>query len=245
MPESVFLITGTYILNDDIFRKYTDDGGHVGSNDGQREAAYMIAEQQACDYLKTSLGSATVTGTFPWPHNARNRVMLPYTYIQAAHAVSGLFDPSTNCEESEYSACARLIQPDHGILDLNSCGDVLRRSCSCSGYGGHGGQGVGGYPFIKFRIAYTMGLPDHAASHPSLRMGLVTAAKLALEQIIDPGGAEGGPGDPGVKSFSDTGYSETRDGLKMTSFGMSPLANYAARMLEPFKIKRALSLRLR
>ena len=55
-------------------------------------------------------------------------------------------------------------------------------------------------------------------------------------------GAEGGPGDPQVESFSDTGYSEKRGGLRMTAFGGSPRANLAARMLAPLKFKGALKL---
>jgi hypothetical protein len=62
---------------------------------------------------------------------------------------------------------------------------------------------------------------------------------LALEQIVDPHAAEGGPGDPSLSNFSDTGYSATRQFLDMTAFGGSPKANYAARMLSPLKFKRA------
>lgn len=241
MTDSLFLITGTYVLTDEIFEMYSEGGAMLGSSKPQRLAAYMIAEQQATDYLRTALSPVTITGTFPWPHNDYNRVMLPFVRVRAVNSVAAIFDPSTGCNESEYVACARLIQPDYGIVDLNACGDVLRQSCSNCGNSGS----IGGYPFIKYRMSFTMGLDESASQHAMLRMGLVTAAKLALQQIIDPGGAEGGPGDPGITNFSDTGYSETRDGLKMTEFGMSPLSNYAARMLDTFKINRPLSLRLR
>ncbi len=40
-----------------------------------------------------------------------------------------------------------------------------------------------------------------------------------------------------IKSFSDTGYSESRGGLRMTAFGGSARANYAANMLSAFKFK--------
>jgi len=94
---------------------------------------------------------------------------------------------------------------------------------------------------MQVRVVATYGLSTGTASDARLQMALVTAADLALQQMIDPYGADGGAGDPGIKSFSSLSYSETRsDGsYKMTAFGDSARANYAARMLSNFKYHRA------
>lgn len=231
---SEFLVTGTAILTDQIF---TDYGGQTGtSTPAQRQVAYQIAEQFAVEEIGTFLVPTTITGTFPWPLTT-SRIHLPHDRLRRIDSVLFIHEAGCNCASGSVDivGCAWVIDEDNGLIDVRECGSAVCHGCACVGHG-HGG-------LLQIRVAYTAGAaPGLVAANGSALMGLVTAADLALQQIIDPAGAEGGPGDPQVKSFSDTGYSETREGLRMTAFGGSPRANLAARMLAPLKFKGALKL---
>lgn len=231
----IHTLSSASILTDSIFSKY---GGTIGSEgEGQRDAAYAIAEGQAVEEIGTFLSPTTVTGTYLWPPLGQP-LQLEHTHVSSVPSVTAIHDAGCDCATNaiELSGCAWLLHPDAGTISLRECGNTLKASCSgCSC--GRGGAGP-----LQARIVYTAGLPSGVASDPRLLLGLVVAADLALQQIIDPSGAEGGPGDPGVQSFSSVGYSEQRTPLRMTAFGSSVRANYAANQLRPFKFKRALKL---
>lgn len=226
------------ILTDAIFTAY---GGATGtSTAAQRTAAYAMAESQAVEEINTFVSPTIVTGTHSWPPMGQP-LQLPYTHLIAVTAVTAIHDAGCDCAEDsiEMSGCAWILDYDGSLISLRECGDVLRQSCS----GCNCGSRYGGGP-LQARVVATFGLPTGAAFDPRLLMGLVTAADLALQQIIDPTGAEGGAGDPGVKSFRSLSYSETRaDGsFRATAFGNSARANYAAKMLSNFKYRRAMKL---
>lgn len=231
------IVTTPAILTDDIFVAY---GGLTGTTTvAQRQAAYSIAEGQAIQEIGTFLESTIVTGTHSWPPMSQP-LQLPYTHVSVISSVVAIHDAGCNCADDsvEIDGCAWLLDGDGGLVSLRECGNTLKASCSgCSC--GHYGAGP-----LQVRVVYTAGLPANAANDPRLLMGLVTAAQLALEQMTDPAAAEGGAGDPGIKSFSSLSYSETRadSSFKETAFGSSARANYAAKMLRPFKFKRALKL---
>lgn len=239
MTDSPYLVTGTSILTDQIFVDY---GGQTGtSTPTQRNAAYQIAEQFAIEEIGTLLTPILITGTFPWPLSD-SRLQLPYSHVCSIQGVTTIHDNGCDCSSgggvstTELSGCAHIIDSQAGIIDLRECGQLVKSSagcCTCT---------TSGMPLLV-RVAYTVGHPAGAvAANASALMGLTVAADLALEQIIDPAGAEAGPGDASITSFSDTGYSETRQFLAETAFGGSPRANYAARMLRPLKVKRAFRL---
>lgn len=231
------IVTTPAILTDDIFVAY---GGLTGTTTVvQRQAAYSIAEGQAIQEIGTFLESTIVTGTHSWPPMSQP-LQLPYTHVSVISSVVAIHDAGCNCADDsvEIDGCAWLLDGDGGLVSLRECGNTLKASCSgCSC--GHYGAGP-----LQVRVVYTAGLPANAANDPRLLMGLATAAQLALEQMTDPAAAEGGAGDPGIKSFSSLSYSETRadSSFKETAFGSSARANYAAKMLRPFKFKRALKL---
>lgn len=238
-PFFPYLLTGTSVLNDEIFLKYGGDSRD--SNEGQREAAYQIAEQFAIQEIGTFLAPVTVTGTFMYPVMGDHTLLqLPHTHIRDVKGVVTIHEAGCNCAADGYeiSGCAWLLNSRAGLVSLDSCGVQLSSggsTCSC--------QGRSHTEPLLYRIAYEAGFDAGiiAANAPTL-MGLVTAADLALEQIVDPAGAQGGPGDPSLTNASDTGYSQSMQYLVMTAFGGSPRANYAARMLKPLKYKRALRL---
>lgn len=226
-------VTGT-VLTDDLFIMF--GGNPSTSNDFQRQAAYAMAEHQATLEIKTFLRPTIVTGTYSWPYDSR--LMLKHTHLNRVISVTAVHDAGCDCADdaTELTGCAWVKHREAAIIDIRECGNTIQASCSgCSC--GRGGVG----PF-QARVVYEAGLPTETLQEPNLLMGLVTAAGLALEQMVDPHKAEGGPGDPGVQSYSSLGYSESRTPLKMTAFGASARANYAARMLKPYKFKRALRL---
>ena len=229
------IVTAPSILTDSIFVAY---GGHTGTATAmQCQAAYSIAEAQAAQEIGTFVSPTTVTGTYTWPPMMQP-LKLEHDRLVSVGGVTAIHEAGCDCADDsvEIAGCAWILDADNGVVDLRACGNTIKASCAGCGCGGEMGMPK------QVRIVYTAGLPAAAAADPRLLLGLTTAADLALEQIIDPSGAEGGPGDPGVQSFGAQGYSETRTNLKMTAFGSSARANYAARMLSHFKFKGALKL---
>lgn len=237
---SDFIVTGTYILNDTIFTQY---GGQTGTSvAAQRNAAYMIAEQGAIEEIGTFLVPTTVTGTFMWPKVNDFRIKLPKQRLISIGSVTTIHEAGCDCADDAYEleGCAWIVDVNNGVVDLRECGNTLKAACSaCSCNSGR----FYGFPY-QVRIVYTAGFASgQVAANPNALMGLVTAADIVLEQIIDPYAAPGGAGNPSLKGFSDTGYSEQYQFLKMTAFGGSPRANFAAQMLRPLKYKGVLKLR--
>jgi hypothetical protein len=196
----------------------------------------------AAQEIGTFVSPTVVTGTYSWPP-LNQPLVLEHSHLSAVASVYGIHDAGCDCADDsiEIEGCAWILDGDAGYVSLRECGNTVKASCSgcrCS-WSNNFGTGP-----LQVRIVYTAGLPTEAADDPRLLMGLVTVADLALEQIIDPAAAEGGAGDPGIKSFSSLSYSETRaDGsFRSSAFGNSARANYAANMLRVFKYKRALKL---
>lgn len=239
--STLYLVTGTAILNDTIF---TDFGGNAGtSTEAQRQAAYQTAEQFAIREVGAFLIPTAITELFSWPLTMTQggcRTKLFYNHLISVDSLTSKHEIYCDCTTVDISGCAQIVNNENSIVDLQACGGVSGGAqCNCAW-----AQGYGPYGRPRLcEITYTSGIPaGQAAMSSSVLQGLTIAADLALEQVLDPAGAEGGPGDPQVKSFSDTGYSETRERLIVTAFGGSARANYAARMLQPLKFKGALSL---
>jgi hypothetical protein len=245
-PYLPYLVTGTAVLTDDIFTAY---GGDLdNSTAAQRNVAYMIAEQFAIEEIGTFLVPTSISGTFAWPlggvYNSpwpldQTRINLPHTHVRSVTSLTTIHEAGCDCadDQVELSGCAWILDYQAGIIDLRECGDFVGGSAACSCAYSQQGEP------LQFQIVYEAGIEaGRVAANPSALMGLTIAAELALEQIVDPSASEGGPGDPSLTNFSDTGYSASRQFLLMTAFGGSPRANYAARMLNPIKYKRALRL---
>lgn len=235
-PFLPYLVTGTSVLTDSIYTTY---GGNLdNSTAAQRSVAYQIAEQFAIAEIGTFLTPTTISGTFAWPTN--DRLLLPHTHVRSISSLVAIHETGCNCadDQIELSGCAWIMDFQAGIVELRECntgGGQLSIACGCT-------YRQSGAPLL-YQIVYDAGIEaGRVAANSSSLMGLTMAADLALEQIVDPAGAEGGPGDPSLTNFSDTGYSASRQFLVMTAFGGSPKANYAARMLQPLKFKRALRL---
>lgn len=234
-PYLPYLVTGTSVLTEAIFIEY---GGQTGTaTTGQINNALQMAEQFAIQEIGTFLVPTVVSGTFAWP--IHERINLPHRHVRTVSSVTAIHEAGCDCadDQVELSACAWIMDYQAGIVSLRECGNYIGGSIAC----GCTGDGYG--EPLQYQIVYEAGIQAGlVAANASALMGLTVAADLALEQIIDPEGAEGGAGDPSLTNFSDTGYSASRQFLFMTAFGGSPKANYAARMLKPLSYKRALRL---
>lgn len=226
-----YLVTGSSILNDSIFFAYGGAASGLTGTAAQRGAAYAMAETQAAYEINAPLTPTTFTGTFNW--YPPNRLQLPWNRLQSVGSVTALHEAGCTCTPVEIAGCAWIIDPDNSVVDLRGCAGVGVAGCACAWVQGYGGA-------KQVRIAYTVGFaPGQAAAYPGVLQGLTIAADLNLQAIVDCGF----DGDPQISSFSDSGYSETRTGLRMTQFGGSPRANYAARMFMPLRFHGAVKLR--
>ena len=236
---ALYILSSPSILTDAIFTAY---GGQTGTSTAtQRTAAYCIAEGKAVEEIGTFVAPTTITGTYQWPPMSQ-MVKLDHDFISSIVSVTAIHEAGCECADTsiEIEGCAWVTDADNGIIDVRQVGNTVRSSCAscCSCSSSPWGYGT---PY-QFQVVYQAGLPVEAASDPRLLLGLTTFADLALEQMIDPSGAEGGPGDPGVQSFGAGGYAETRTKLKRTSMGSSARANYGANMLREFKAMGAMKL---
>lgn len=228
---SLFMVTGSTILSDSIYTRY---GGSMSSESTpeQRQAAYQMAETFAAMEIGTPLTPQSFTGIFQW-WPASNRLQLPHKQVQSITTVTALHEVYCTCEPVEISGCALIVDADNGVIDLRECGGV-GAGCACAWAQGYWTAAR------RVEITYVAGIPAGlAAAYAGVLQGLTIAADIALQQILDCSP----DGDPMISSFSDSGYSETRDGLRMTQFGGSPRANYAARLFEPLRFKGALRMK--
>ena len=216
------------ILTDTMFFAYVPTCHNVGTV-AQRKAAYLFAEQQMMDELGTFLVPTIITGSMMWPDYPRPLV-LPYDRIQAIPRVVVTAFKGDDTLETYENAAQGIIRDGRGVIDA-----------IVTGYPHHWEMGGGMYQAI---ITIQAGLPTGvSAVDTSLHMGLALAAEIMLNEIVDPGSNEGGPGDPGVKQWGSLGYSETRQDLRMTAFGQSAKANFIRRLIEHLKRIRSSSVR--
>lgn len=218
------------ILTDEIFTNYAAAVTNSGTA-AQRNAAYLIAEQQMIEALGTPLLPTTITGTMVWP--------LPYEPLQLPHKrvksidrlVVEARDSYCSCDVTEYDGCALIRNNGLGYIDpvitegafVSKCGRVQK-------------------PY-RLIYTYTAGLPTGTAANDlGLHMALAMVARINLMEMVDPGALEGGGGDPGIRSYSALSYSEQRtdQSVKPTVFGHSPQANKALRLVEHLIIRQAL-----
>lgn len=219
------------ILTDALFFKYNPDLIVTGTFD-QREDAYLTAEQYMMQHLQTFLVPTTVTGTYLYPHPAQG-IRLDHGYIQSIDRIKAKsLDDDCDCDLTENDACA-IIRGTWGYIDFRVTERAVRAQCGSCGYGS----------YYNIDVTYTAGLPTGtSALDRSLHKALSKVARVELMETVDPGANEGGPGDPGVKSWSSLGYSETRQDMMSTSFGQTAIGNYAARLVKHLKKRRPLKL---
>jgi hypothetical protein len=219
------------IMSDDTYVLY---GGQTGTSAAsQRDAAYIIAEQLAEEELGTFLTETRTTGTYPIPVPGRS-LQLGRKRVHSIDSVVLMHGCSLDCTIDECDGCAFIINSDAGIIKVTpKWGSVPSCTCGCGA--------AKGYPYL-YRIVYTAGCGSGINTHPNFLLALTIVAEIALQQITDPGASQGGPGDPGIQSWSNMRYRQENRWPAMSRLGLSPRAQYATHLLRGFKKRRALKL---
>lgn len=220
------------ILSDALFFAYVPTCHNTGTFT-QRRAAYIMAEQQMMDELGTFLVPTIITGSMMWPDFPRP-LLVPYDRIQAIPRVVVTAFKGDDTLETYENAGQGIIRDGRGVIDALVTGYH---------YSHHAHDSMGGFMYQAI-VTIQAGLPTGvSAVDTGLHMGLALAAEVALNEIVDPGSNEGGPGDPGVKQWGSLGYSETRQDLRRTAFGQTAKANYIQRLISHLKRVRSASVR--
>lgn len=220
MVDESFFLTPR-IMTDAILAVYAPNAIN-GSSPAQRLGAYVIAEQLGSEEIGTFLKPVTVSGTYPIPFPGR-RVQLRKKRVHSVSSVALIHMCVHTCVLDECDQCAFIMNDIAGIIDVRWKWSPCSCGCACTGYP------------MGLRVMYTAGLASGLATHPNLLNALSIVSELALEQIVDPSRALGGPGDPGILSWRNLGYFQQNVSPICTRFGRSPRANYAANLMRAFK----------
>lgn len=209
------------VLTDQIFSDY---GGDITKgNSNQRKAAFRIAEIQATEDLGTFLLPTRVTGTYPYFQS--NPIITEHGYINNVEVIRFI-----DTEEDIYytitgtaNVYASVQQADRGVIDIH----YWLGNCQCH-------SAARPYPY-QVQIVYIAGLSSGTSYQADVLLALTTYADIILNEIVGYGNEA--PGDVRVDSFNNQQYSERRT-LKNTSFGGSPRANFASRLLQRLRLNR-------
>ena len=214
------------ILTDDIFVQY---GGQTGTTtNAQRDAAYLVAEMQATEYIGTFLLPTIITGTY---QSMGGRIVTDYGYVHRIMGAMLLYsDDGSTCNLSSESGCAFIGDDTFGYLDYRRTTQL----CGCAG----------SRVAYQYQIAYEAGLPTGTATKPGILLALTMASTITLNEMKFPSVNEGA-GDVGITEFWNMDYKEVRMRLRRTAFGMSAVSNKVAQLIDSSvrKARRTLLLR--
>lgn len=206
------------ILNDDIFLRY---GGQTGTSTAlQRQAAYLLAEEQMTEHLSSFLVPTTITGTLFWVGNLYE--------TEFGHVSSVLLVTVTSIEsvypltQVVYTGSALVRNAEYGYFDI-----VLPVR-----------------PIAPYNVSmvYQSGLSTGTVTQPSMLAALSLAAAINLNEW-DASLSNEGSSDIGIQSFQNQSYQETRVKLGRNTFGSSPAAQRVARLVQKYRTKPAIGLR--
>lgn len=222
--DNPFPFTSPQILTDVIFTNY---GGHTDNTSaGQRQAAFVIAEEALSRDLSTYFVNTRVTGSYLYGSEI---IPLDHAYINAIILTRFVdFDNSIHCTVTGTSNWHLNIRDDErGILEINS---LYSHYCPCN-YG---------YVPYKVEVVYETGLVSGTSYTPNILLALTTYADIILNEIIGFGNE--GPGDVGVTQFSNQQYSETRMKFFNTAYGNSARAQFVHGLLKRWRKYRRVGI---
>ena len=215
------------ILTDDVFLLF---GGQTGtSTTAQRQAAYLLAEEQVTEHLNTFLVPTIVSGTYWW--GGGNPFELDYGHIQQILSVTVAdVNWANSCQvDTSTGSCAAIRNAQFGYIDVS-----YMLTCGGCGF-------VVGYPPYNIQVVYKSGFASGTVTQPSILAALSLAAQINLNEF-DVSLANEGSSDIGIQSFSNQSYSENRVKLGRNAFGSSPAAQRVARLINKYRSKPGLSL---
>lgn len=206
------------ILTDSLFVQY---GGQTGTSTvAQRQAAFVMAEEQMTEHLSAFLVPTIVSGS-AW-YRGGTLFETEYGHVQQvlyvqAKTVSQLNPLDTNI----YTGSALIRNAEYGYIDITF--PAYYAGC----YNGL---------LYENMVVYQSNLSTGTVSGPVMLAALTIAAQVNLNEM-DVSLANEGVGDVGIQSFSNQGYSEQRVKLGRNAFGSSALAQRAARLVKKLRSK--------
>jgi len=214
------------VLNDQIFLLY---GGQSGtSSTAQRQAAYLLAEEQLTEHLNTFLVPTIITGTYMWLGG--NPFELDYGHLLSVNRVTVAdINWLNSCSVDTATGCASIRNAQYGYIDVSYM-------LTCGGCGS-----VVGYPPYNIQVVYQSGFASGTVTQPSILAALALAAQINLNEW-DVSLANEGSSDIGIQGFSNQSYSEQRVKLGRNAFGSSPAAQRIARLVNKYRSRPGLSL---
>lgn len=215
------------VLTDSIFVMY---GGQIGTSTSlQREAAYLLAEDQMTEHLASFIVPTTITGTVSYIRNG----IYETEYGNVTRVFSAMVD-----RVKQYNPMT--IETFTGTyLIVNGVYGYIGMYFDYSGCGGGCGGGGNGY---RYYAAYESGLSTGTANQPAMRAALTLAAQINLNEM-DVSLSNEGVADVGVQRFSNQAYTEDRKTLGNTVFGNSAMAQRIARLTRKYRVKTAIGFR--
>lgn len=213
------------ILTDTLFGLY---GGDITKgNSDQRKLAFRLAEMTAVEDLDTFLLPTITTGTVYPP-------FISPIITEFSHVHRVILTRFIDTEETIYwtisgtaNVYVNLRDDERGIIDLN----YLFANCNC--------HSAWRQTPAHVQYVYEAGLPSGTTYQPNTMLALVTYADIILNEMVGYGNE--GAGDVGIERFQSQSYSEVRR-LRNTTFGLSPRANLASRLLKRLKKLRYVGL---
>jgi hypothetical protein len=221
----VYPYSSPIILNDNVFTEY---GGIIGeSNNAQRQAAYLIAEQQMVSHIGTLLLPEDITTTAPY--NVKMKYFVTdYGYVNRLYGAR-VVNPwgETKWDISGTGNYMTVSDDTYGYLYVV---DWMTR-CQCY------------EEPLTIEFSYNAGLPTGVASQPGMLLALTMAAQINLNEFAVVSANEG-VGNVGIEEFSSLEYREKRKPWKNTSFGASAKSARVAQLVDSTirKARRAVVL---
>lgn len=209
------------VLNDSIFVQF---GGQTGSSTQvQRDAAYLLAEEQMTEHLSAFLVPTIITGSAAFRY--KTMFELEFGHVQQVLLFAVETVKSTNPLVMQTNSGTAVIRnADYGYIDA----DWL-----CN---------LGGQYIYRSYAVYLSGLSSGTVTQPSMLSALTLAAQINLNEWV-PDLANEGTADIGVQSFSNQSYTENRVKLGNTIFGNSAMAQRIARLTKKYRSKPSTVLR--
>lgn len=210
--------TTSQILTDSRFVMY---GGQIGtSTSQQREAAYLLAEDQMTEHLNSFLVHTIITGSIN--HVRDNLFITDFGHVQEIYGINLVVVKQLSPLMTEVHTGSALIKnAEHGLIEVfTDCTSIWMESASA---------------------VYKSGLSSGTSTQPAILTALTLAAQINLNEM-DVSLANEGVADIGVQRFSNQAYSEERKHLLNTVFGNSATAQRIARLVKRYRSRPGLGL---
>lgn len=207
------------ILTDEVFLLY---GGETGtSTAAERQAAYLMAEEQASEHLKAFVVPTIATGS-------ANRISGHSFYTENGWVHTILLiqlETVTNTNPYTtkiYTGTAAILDSQYGYINIYN---PAMYGC-----------------LQRVTVSYESGLPTGVYTNPSVLQSLTIAAQINLNEL-DVSLSNESTADIGVQQFSNQSYAEIRTKMGKNAFGDSALAQRASRLIKRYRSRPSTGFR--